>query len=142
MLSSQTPLGELLATPTAVDLEGIANCLVDVAAEDRLRRLERRDPGKWPKETLGAFVHWGEWHRRHAEDCRHMPEVIVKSSSVPMAWNRWTNWNHDDPRWDTTVIDTTGRTVDDAALELLGWVNSELDRLDSGTLPLRKGWHR
>lgn len=140
LMSGQTPLGELLATPSAVDLEGIGNCLVDVADEERLRRLGQRDPGKWSEGTLEAFVRWGEWHRRHAQDPRHAPDVIVRSSSVPMAWERWADWDAADPRWTTTVIDTTGRSADDAARELVDWVNEELRHLDIGTLPLRKGW--
>jgi hypothetical protein len=140
LLSSQTPLGELLATPSAVELEGIGNCLVDVADEDRLRRLRERDPGKWSEATLEAFVRWGGWHRRHAQDPQHAPEVIQRPSSVPMAWERWAHWDADDPRWATAVIDTTARQVDDAAVELAEWVSEQLDRLDDGTLPLRTGW--
>lgn len=140
LISSQTPLGELLATPSAGDLEGIGNCLVDVAAEDRLRRLGQRDPGEWSEATLEALVRWGEWHRLHAQDPRHAPDVIRKPSSVPMAWERWGNWDADDPRWTTAVIDTTGRSVVDAARELVGWIDEQLGQLDAGTLPLRKGW--
>ncbi|MFP3907075.1 MAG: hypothetical protein ACLFWR_08575 [Acidimicrobiales bacterium] len=140
LVSSQTPLGELLATPSAVELEAIANCLVDVADDDRLRRLGQRDPATWSEETLEAFVRWGRWHRHHAEDPTHLPDVIVKPSSVPMAWDRWADWSAGDPRWTTAVVDTTGRSVDDAARDLLGWVIEQLRRLDSGALPLRKGW--
>ena len=140
LISSQTPLGELLATPSAVELEAIANCLVDVDDDDRLRRLGQRDPAKWSAETLEAFVRWGQWHRHHAEDPRHLPNVIVRPSSVPMAWDRWAGWTAGDPRWTSAVIDTTGRSVDDAARELLQWVNDQLHGLDNGTLPLRRGW--
>ena len=102
---SQTPLGELLATPSAVELEGIGNCLVDVADSERLRRLGRRDPGRWAEATLQDFVRWGEWHRHHAQDPRHALDVIVTPSSVPMAWDRWAHWDavtpDGPPRWST-----------------------------------------
>lgn len=140
LLSSQTPLGELLATPSASKLEGIGNVLIDVADEVRLRRLDERDPGKWPAPTLESFVRWGEWHRQHVHDPQHAPDVIVKSSSVAMAWDRWAVWRAGDPRWQTQVIDTTDRSVESAAQDLIKWIREQLDQLASGTLPLHQGW--
>ncbi len=93
LIASQTPLGELLATPSAVELDAISNCVVDVADGDRVRRLRQRDSAKWSEETLEAFVRWGRWHRHHAQDPSHLPDVIVKPSSVPMAWDRWADWD-------------------------------------------------
>lgn len=58
LLAGQSPLGEVLATPSAVRLDGIAACLVDVADHERLRRLEHRDPGKWQPDAERAFVEW------------------------------------------------------------------------------------
>jgi hypothetical protein len=44
LLLGQSPLGEVLASPSAICRDGIAACLLDVAGDERLRRLERRDP--------------------------------------------------------------------------------------------------
>jgi hypothetical protein len=56
LLIGQSPLGEVLATPSAVHLNGIAACLLDVADDERLRRLQRRDPGRWQPHTLQSFM--------------------------------------------------------------------------------------
>lgn len=47
LLSGQSPLGEVLAAPSAPLLDGIAVCLVDVADPARRARLAERDAGRW-----------------------------------------------------------------------------------------------
>jgi hypothetical protein len=141
LLIGQTPLGELLASPTAPMLDGIANCLIDVADGERLRRLDARDPGRWSPQEREDFVRWGRWHRGHAADPNWAPEVIVRSCSVlQMEWGRWTGWKAGDPRWTTTIIDTTDISLPEAAAELTRWVRRQIDELARGTLPLRRGW--
>ncbi|WP_431682917.1 hypothetical protein [Kitasatospora sp. KL5] len=46
LLTGQSPLGEVLASPSAPSLDGIAVCLVDVSDELRRGRLAVRDPGR------------------------------------------------------------------------------------------------
>ncbi|MEV4619240.1 hypothetical protein AB0J74_11110 [Asanoa sp. NPDC049573] len=122
LLTGQSPLGEVLACPSAVDLDGIAACLLDVADDERLRRLERRDPGKWPPDRARSFVGWARWHRGHAADPRHLPEAITIGGWSAMRWHRWTGWSSGDPRWIVTVIDTTGKTVDRSTADLRDWI--------------------
>src|ERR1051326_8971980 len=50
LLTGQSPLGEILATPSAYGLDGIAMCLVDVDDDERVERLTRRDGGRWSDE--------------------------------------------------------------------------------------------
>ena len=68
VLTGQSPLGEVLACPSATELDGIAACLVDVDDEVRRRRLEERDPGKWNLDAQRSFIGWARWHRGHARD--------------------------------------------------------------------------
>lgn len=51
LLTGQSPLGEVLAVPSASLLDGIAVCLVDVADEVRRVRLDERDPGRWLRRS-------------------------------------------------------------------------------------------
>lgn len=44
VLAGQSPLGEVLACPSAPALDGLAVCLMDVEDGERLRRLDARDP--------------------------------------------------------------------------------------------------
>ncbi|MGF0173201.1 hypothetical protein ACQF36_22670 [Streptomyces sp. Marseille-Q5077] len=82
LFTGQSPLGEVLATPSAPLLDGIAICLVDVADEVRRARLAERDPGRWETQAVDAFLGWAEWHRNHALDPRHRPRVIVDWSGT------------------------------------------------------------
>ena len=137
LLTGQSPIGEVLAAPSAPILDGIAVALLEVEDRDRLIRLENRDPGKWSRQAKHDFVGWARWHRRHASDPAHAPEVLTTHSWTPMRWDRWTGWTAGDPRWQTEVIDTTDRTIDDCAADVQAWIARV--RADS-TWPLRPGW--
>jgi hypothetical protein len=53
-----------------------------------------------------------------------------------MQWRRWSAWTSSDPRWIVTVIDTTGRTVDQSTADLRGWVAAAR----AGQMSLPGGW--
>ena len=122
LLTGQSPLGEVLAAPSAVHLHGIAACLLDVADEERLRRLEHRDPGRWQAAEKRAFVGWARWHRAHAADPGHHRDVLMSGGWPRMRWDRWTAWSKGDPRWDVRVVDSTARPVRETQAELREWV--------------------
>ncbi|MFF7983157.1 hypothetical protein ACFZDK_29245 [Streptomyces sp. NPDC007901] len=105
LLTGQSPLGEVLATPSAPLLDGIAVCLIDVADEDRRDRLA----GRWDAGAVNAFLGWAAWHRGHAQDPRHRPDVVTNDCWPDMVWHRWTGWTAEDPRWCTHLLDTTGQ---------------------------------
>ncbi|GAB7188771.1 hypothetical protein ATKI12_8602 [Kitasatospora sp. Ki12] len=140
LLTGQSPMGEVLASPSAPLLDGIALCLVDVSDEVRRDRLTLRDPGRWDAPAVDAFLGWAAWHRRHAEDPRYRPDVIVDDSWHRMAWHRWTGWTADDRRWRTHPLDTTDRPVAESVDQVEQWVTEQRDALRSGCLPLRRGW--
>lgn len=134
LLTGQSPLGEVLACPSAVELDGIAACLMDVADPVRVRRLAERD------HSAGDFTGWARWLRGHAADPRHRPEAITGAGSPDMCWSRWSGWSRSDDRWHVKIIDTTDRTINQTALELGSWIEvSRRDQAD-GRLPLAKGW--
>lgn len=68
LLTGQSPLGEVLACPSAIELNGIAACLLDVDDQVRWRRLEDRGPGRWDEEDKRSFIGWARWHRGHAAE--------------------------------------------------------------------------
>lgn len=124
LLTGQSPLGEILAAPSAVHLDGLSTCLLDVADDERLARLRRRDPGRWSPEAEHAFVGWARWHRGHAADPRHRPEVLTEGGWSGMVWERWSGWERGDPRWTVPIIDTTGRAPAETAADLAAWIGS------------------
>ncbi|MER5530478.1 hypothetical protein ABT075_38890 [Streptomyces sp. NPDC002677] len=103
LLTGQSPLGEVLATPSAPLLDGIAVCLVDVSDQVRRARLAERDSGRWDAQAVDAFLGWAAWHREHALDPQYRPHVIVHGSWPEMVWHRWTEWDAGDPRWDLNL---------------------------------------
>ncbi|MEU9883498.1 hypothetical protein [Streptomyces phaeochromogenes] len=92
LLSGNSPLGEVLAAPSAPLLNGIAVCLIDVADKDRRDRLATRDGGRWEQAAPDAFCGWAAWRRGHARDPSFRPDVIINGSWPEMAWHRWTTW--------------------------------------------------
>ena len=137
LLTGQSPLGEVLAAPSAPRLDGIAVALLEVANRSRFIRLERRDPGKWSRQAKRDFVGWARWHHAHAADPAYAPEVITDGAWPAMQWNRWANWKAGDPRWRTEIVNTTDRTVEQCADILDDWIaHVRTDR----DWPLRQGW--
>lgn len=122
-LFGQVPPGELLAAPSADQLDGIAICVLASSPEVQQERLIGRGE---PADSLVHHLRFGQWFRRHAEDPGHAPEVIRVDSAVPMVWSRWEGLSADDPRWPVSVIDTDGLTPADAAREVEDWIRRML----------------
>jgi hypothetical protein len=122
LLLGQSPFGEVLACPSAVELDGIVSCLLDVEDGERLRRLEQRDSGRWSEQAKQAFLGWARWHRGHAADPRHAPSVLTEGGWAAMRWDRWDGWEAGDPRWVVPVLDTSRGGIEQAATDLRRWV--------------------
>jgi hypothetical protein len=140
LLTGQSPLGEVLACPSATELDGIAACLLDVDDQVRWHRIEERDPGRWSRDAKRSFIGWARWHRGHARDPRHLPEVITDAGYEQMRWARWSDWTSADHRWAVRVIDTTDRAVEQSASEIRQWIADARAELAAGQLPLAGSW--
>jgi hypothetical protein len=115
-------------------------CLIDVEDKLRRQRLREREGWTWSSEKQQALVKWAAWHRGHAADPQHQPEVIVNGSDDNMCWERWTGWSAAEPRWHTPLIDTSHRDVELCVREVVRWVERCRTACSSGVLPLRRGW--
>ncbi|HEY2373101.1 MAG TPA: hypothetical protein VGH82_11170 [Gaiellaceae bacterium] len=138
ILAGQTPLGELLAAPSATQLEAISACLLDCDVTERLARMRSRGDD-WAARfgsDLDDFVHWGEWMRGHARDPRFRPFVIQENCDPGMKWERWTKWRANDPRWRVRIVDTSRVSVDEVADELERWLEEERELVRAGRHPL------
>lgn len=133
LLCGQVPIGELLAAPSADQLDGIAICVLHCAPESRWKRLRERG---WPDEDIVHHVRFGEWFFAHSADPEHAPEVIRVDSGAPMRWERWEDWRAGDPRWQPRILDTDPLTPDQAAREVEAWAR---DSLASGGIRLCTG---
>lgn len=138
LLTGQSPLGEILAAPSASLLDGIAVCLIDVADQVRRDRLAQR--GRYDVTAIDAFLGWAAWHREHARDPRYRPDVILSDSWPDMVWRRWSEWMAEDVRWHTDVLDTTYGRVAQSVDQVERWVTEQREAHRSGQLALAFGW--
>ena len=137
LLAAQSPLGEVLASPRAIELSGIAACVLDCHDHERTRRYSLRpfDP-RWP---MGMdFLCWAAFHRMHAVDPQFEQRVIRDNTASKYEWNRWTTWRHDDTRWRVELIDNTTQTVSDTAARMTAWV--ERSRAEGAPLQRDNRW--
>ena len=141
LLAGQTPFGELLTSPSAPRLEAISACLLDCSDEVRLERLGARGSA-WLERVPGDledYLRWAGWMRQHASDPQFMTHVIRhKASPDEMRWDRWSDWEPRDPRWRVTVIDTSVHPVARLADDIVTWIETEREVLESGRHPLSK----
>jgi hypothetical protein len=152
LLCGQTPLGELLATPAAIQLEAISACLIDCDDATRAARLDGRG-AEWFARTAGPLqqqytwpewvtrhLMWADWLRKHAEDPSWMPQVIrIPETKREMKWERWSDWTAGDSRWSVSTIDTSHLSRPTAAEILATWITTERDLLQRNTHPLSHG---
>jgi hypothetical protein len=124
LLTSHSPLGELLACPSARKLTGISACLLDCSDPARIQRMRKRgfDPN-WPPTQ--DVLNWASWHRMHAWDPQWEQRVIVGNGPATHSYDGWIQWKPSDPRWQVKVIDTTYLDVDQVLANVAEWVNSE-----------------
>jgi hypothetical protein len=142
LVAGQTPLGELLATPSAPQLEAISACLIDCDDTTRVARLRARGPEWFARSgaDLQGYLNWAAWMREHAADPFSRREVIRHdASSNEMSWSWSSGWRANDPRWRVRVIDTSALPVEEVAGELVDWIDEERALFRSGAHPLATG---
>jgi hypothetical protein len=113
------PPGELYAAPSAVKLDGIEVCLLDISPEKQIERLTLRGD---PADLFPAHVAFADWMRHHVLDHRYRPEVIINGSWEGM---RWDVWNADEVTtvpWRSLVIDTSHLSVTEVARNVVTWI--------------------
>jgi energy-coupling factor transporter ATP-binding protein EcfA2 len=112
--------GEVIATPSAVGLEGVAVCLLDVDRSTQAGRLSAR--GDDPR-LLADHQAFADWMREHARDPRHMPHVLSNGGWEAMDWERCTRLERG---WGTHVVDTSSRSTDEVAAAVVDWCRRAL----------------
>ena len=120
LLAGQTPFGELLAPPSAGELDVLTALLLDCSDEVRQARLEgRRDV------PLDDLLSWAAWMRGHAADPRWRPDVIRSDAADQLRWERWSSWERGNPHWRVRVLDTSELTIAEVAGEIVAWIEDE-----------------
>lgn len=115
--------GEVIAAPSADELDAIAVCLLDVEPQVQAMRLERR--GDDPR-LLGDHQAFAAWMRAHARDPGHMPHVLSAGGWEAMRWERLSGLDPASGAWGMHVLDTSAHTTDTVADLLLAWCRRAL----------------
>ena len=138
LLSAHSPLGEILACPSAIKLDGIKCCVLDCHDFVRTDRyLARPQSEEWP---LGMdTLCWAVFHRMHASDPQWEQRVIVDKELPEFGWNRWTSWQKGDERWDIKIIDTTDNKIEYTTNLVQEWILEEKQKIQVLT-PKTKWW--
>jgi hypothetical protein len=114
--------GEVLAAPSADQLDAIAVCLLDVGRVAQKTRLAARgdDPA-----LLVHHAAFADWMRGHAADPGHRPEVLQTDGWEQMRWERWSRLD-EAGGWAMHVLDTSSLTADAVASGVLAWCRRAL----------------
>jgi hypothetical protein len=124
VLCGQVPVGELLAAPSADELDAVCSLLLHCSPPVRRARLiERADA---TQDHMDDHLAFGEWFYRHTLDPGHMPHVIRVESGVGMRWERWSSWAAGDERWRFDILDTDALTREEVAEHVIAWVREAL----------------
>ena len=111
--------GEILACPSIKQIESLAVCLLDCSDLERLERVRRSD--KTPSMDM---LTWSSWLRVHAVNPEWHPHVITEQGYNLMHWENWRGWRFGDERWRVTVIDTSGKKIEQIVGLVTKWVLS------------------
>ena len=114
------PAAEIVAAPSAPELDAIAACLLDATPEAQAERLTARGDHRALLPHHQAFA---EWMRRQASDPLHMTHVVSDAGREQMRWERLEQMA---PQWCMHTIDTTHMTRREAADAVLDWCRRAL----------------
>jgi hypothetical protein len=114
------PAAEIIAAPSAPQLDAVAACLLDASPDSQAERLTARgdDPALLPHHQ--AFA---EWMRRQASDPLHMTHVVSEAGWEEMRWERLERLA---PAWGMHTVDTTHMTRQQVADAVLDWCRRAL----------------
>ena len=82
---------------------------------------------------------WAVFHRMHAHDPQWEQRVVVDKELPEFGWNRWTNWQKGDKRWNVKILDTTENEMEYTANLVQEWILEE-KRKPQTLMPETKWW--
>ena len=113
-------MGEVLACPSASQIDNIRVSLLDCHDVVRLDRLRRRGYG-----ATQEMLSWAAWQRVHVVDPQWRQDVICSAGPDEMRWEHWTSWHRGDSRWRVHVIDTTQLAIAEVVARIVSWIQAE-----------------
>lgn len=117
-LLGQIVLGEMLACPSAIKIDKVNFCLLDVSDFERIQRLKKHNIYNADQHMLN----WSAWLRMHHQDPQWAQHVIKEG-----AWERldFSVWDQE-LAWPQSVkkeiIDTTTFSIQKVAEQVAAWI--------------------
>jgi hypothetical protein len=109
------PAVEVIAAPSAPQLDAVAVCLLDASAQAQAERLAGRG------DDPALLVHhqaFADWMRQQASDPLHMLHVVSDHGWDEMRWERLERLTDD---WRMHTIDTSCLSPPEVAVLVLDW---------------------
>jgi gluconate kinase len=119
-LLGQMVLGEILACPSAINIEPINLLLLDVSDIERIKRLKNRN-------THGVDQHmlnWAAWLRLHQYDPQWMQSVIKEDAWKGLNFSRWDTLQNWAGLANIEIIDNTKLSIAETAQAVAEWITS------------------
>jgi hypothetical protein len=120
-LLGQIVLGEILACPSAKQIDKVNFCLLDVSDFERIQRLKKRN-------TSGAdqnMLNWSSWLRMHTSNPQWMQHVLKEDCWDKLdfsVWDQLANW---DSKAIVKTLDTTGLSTNQVAKSVANWAKKK-----------------
>jgi gluconate kinase len=118
-ICGQVVLGEILACPSAKQIDKVNFCLLDVSDFERIQRLKKRN-------TYGAdqnMLNWAAWLRMHHQDPQWEQHVLIDDCWDGLDFSTWDQFANWDNKTAVTILDTTGLSINRVAKYVADWVN-------------------
>ncbi len=118
-LLGQLVLGEILACPSAQQIDKINFCLLDGSDFERIQRLKKRN-------TYGAdqnMLNWSAWLRMHHQDPQWAPHVIQADAASIMDFSRLSALKSYEEVANVKILDTTDLDLHEVTRQLVDWIN-------------------
>ena len=119
---------EVVAAPSASELDGLAACLLDADYEAQTARLALTARGEL-SELLVHHHAFADWMRHQATNPLYMLEVVTTGGWDEMCWDRLSALT---PNWHVHTIDTTNQTAAHVPAAVLSWCHAAL----AGNVPV------
>ena len=121
-LVGQIVLGEILACSSAIQLDKLNFCLLDVTDFERIQRLKKRN-------TYGAdqnMLNWAAWLRMHHKDPQWEQHVLKKDCWDSLDFSNWDTLKNWDSKATVTFLDTTSLSIEEVAFKVATWIKNSI----------------
>lgn len=119
-LLGQIVLGEILACPSAKQIDKVNFCLLDVSDFERIQRLKKRN-------TYGAdqnMLNWSAWLRMHHQDPQWTQHVLKENCWNGLDFSSWDQLEHWADKTNIALLDTTDCSIEEVAQKVNAWIRT------------------